>query len=409
VRRQVSVIFAGGGAEPALVAKAATSKIPIVFANGVDPVEVGLVASLNRPGENITGVTFLINTLGPKELEALHDLRPQATIIAALINPDLATTASQSKDIEMAARALGLQVRIWHASTEGEIETVFTSLPQMQAGGLVIGANAFFFSRRDQLVGLATRYSVPTVYPWREAVVAGGLMSYGSNVTDAYRTAGNYVGRILKGEKPADLPVQQSTNTESRPGGNVTGLSLQATDVAGKRLELLREMVPGLRHLAVMANSRNSSAVLDMHEAEATARTLGLEAVRSEIHRAEDIAPAFDTLKGRVEALYVCNDPLAGTNRVRINTLALAARLPTMFIARDYVEAAGLMSYGANFRDLYRRTAELVDKILRGAKPTDIPVEQPTKFDLVINLTTAKALGLTVPPTLVALADEVIE
>ena len=195
----------------------------------------------------------------------------------------------------------------------------------------------------------------------------------------------------------------------ARPGGNVTGLSLQATDVAGKRLELLREMVPGLRHLAVMANSRNSSAVLDMHEAEATARTLGLEAVRSEIHRAEDIAPAFDTLKGRVEALYVCNDPLAGTNRVRINTLGLAARLPTMFIARDYVEAAGLMSYGANFRDLYRRTAELVDKILRGAKPTDIPVEQPTKFDLVINLTTAKALGLTVPPTLVALADEVIE
>ena len=208
VRRQVSVIFAGGGAEPALAAKAATSKIPIVFANGVDPVEVGLVASLNRPGGNTTGVSFLINTLGPKELEALHDLRPQATVIAALINPDLATTASQSKDIEMAARALGLQVRIWHASTEGEIETVFTSLPQIQAGGLVIGANAFFFSRRDQLVGLATRYSVPTVYPWREAVVAGGLMSYGSNVTDAYRTAGNYVGRILKGEKPADLPVQ---------------------------------------------------------------------------------------------------------------------------------------------------------------------------------------------------------
>lgn len=195
----------------------------------------------------------------------------------------------------------------------------------------------------------------------------------------------------------------------ARPGGNATGLSLQATDAAGKRLELLHEMVPGLRHVAVMANSRNPSAVLDMHEAEATARTLGLEAVTSEIHRPEDIAPAFDTLKGRAEALYVCNDPLAGTNRVRINTLALAARLPTMFIAREYVEAAGLMSYGANFRDLYRRTAELVDKILRGAKPADIPVEQPTKVDLVINLTTAKALGLTVPPTLVALADEVIE
>jgi putative ABC transport system substrate-binding protein len=214
VRRQVSVIFAGGGAEPALLAKTATSKIPIVFANGVDAVEVGLVASLSRPGGNITGVSFLINTLGPKEPEALHDLRPQATVFAALINPDLATTASQSKDVEMAARALGLQVRILHASTEREFETVFTSLRQVQAGGLVIGANAFFFSRRDQLVGLATRYSVPTVYPWREAVVAGGLMSYGANVTAAYRLAGNYTSRILKGEKPADLPVQQSTNTE---------------------------------------------------------------------------------------------------------------------------------------------------------------------------------------------------
>jgi len=190
------------------------SKIPVVFANGVDPVEVGLVASLSRPGGNITGVTFLINTLGPKELEALHDLRPEATVFAALINPDLATTASQSKDVEMAARALGLQIRGLHASAEREIDTVFESLPQVQAGGLVIGANAFLFSRRDQLVELATRYSVPTIYPWREAVVAGGLMSYGANVADAYGLAGTYIGRILKGEKPADLPVQQSTNTE---------------------------------------------------------------------------------------------------------------------------------------------------------------------------------------------------
>jgi putative ABC transport system substrate-binding protein len=214
VRRDVSVIFAGGGAEPALAANAATSKIPIVFANGVDPVEVGLVANLNRPGENITGISFLINTLGPKELEALHDVRPQATVIAALINPALASTVSQSKDVEGAARALGLQVHILHANTEREIETAFELLVKIQASGLVIGANAFFFTRRDQLVGLATRYSVPTVYPWREAVVAGGLMSYGANVAEAYRLAGKYAGRILKGEKPADLPVQQSTNTE---------------------------------------------------------------------------------------------------------------------------------------------------------------------------------------------------
>jgi putative ABC transport system substrate-binding protein len=195
----------------------------------------------------------------------------------------------------------------------------------------------------------------------------------------------------------------------ARPGGNATGLSLQATDAAGKRLELLRDLVPGLRRLATMANSANPSAALEMREAETTARALGLETIRSEILHGADIAPAFDALKGRVEALYVCNDPLAVTNRVRINILAVGVRLPTMFVSREYVDAGGLMSYGANFLDLYRRTAELVDKILRGAKPGDIPVEQPTKFDLVVNLITARALGLTVPPTLLARADEVIE
>ena len=171
-------------------------------------------------------------------------------------------------------------------------------------------------------------------------------------------------------------------------------MSLQQTDAAGKQLELLREVIPGLRRLAIMANSGNPSAGLDMREAQATARTLGLEAITSEVLAPEDITPAFDALKGSVEALYVCGDPLAVTNRVRIDILALGARLPTMFGAREYIEAGGLMSYGANFLDLYRRTAELVDKILRGAKPADIPVEQPTKFDLIINLTTAKALGL---------------
>src|SRR5262249_34212604 len=157
VQRQVSVIFAGGGAEPALAAKAATSKIPIVFANGVDPVAVGLVASLNRPGGNITGVTLLINTLGPKELEMLHDLQPKG-VIAVLLNPDLATVTSQSNDVQVAARALGLQVRVFHATTEHEIDMVFASLAEVRTGGLVIGANAFFFSRRDQFVGLAKRY-----------------------------------------------------------------------------------------------------------------------------------------------------------------------------------------------------------------------------------------------------------
>jgi putative ABC transport system substrate-binding protein len=194
-----------------------------------------------------------------------------------------------------------------------------------------------------------------------------------------------------------------------RPGGNVTGLSLQKTDVADKRLDLLREVVPGLRDLAVMANAASPVSVLEMREVEATARRLGHEVATFEIRRAEDIVPTFEALKGRADALYVCGDPLVDTNRIRIITLALGARLPSMSDFPEYVEAGGLMSYGPNFPDLFRRAAGYVDKILRGAKPGDIPVEQPTKFDLVINLITAKALGLDVSPTLLARTDKVIE
>ena len=195
----------------------------------------------------------------------------------------------------------------------------------------------------------------------------------------------------------------------SRPGGNITGLSLQSTDLAGKRLELFREVVPDLRRLAIMAHVGNPGAVLELAEVQAAARALGLEVATLEIRRAEDIAPAFEALNGRVDALYIETDALIFTHRIRINTLALAARLPTMHSVRAYVEAGGLMSYGPNYTDLFRRAGELVDKILRGAKPADIPVEQPTKFDLAINLTTAKALGLELPPALLARADEVIE
>ena len=195
----------------------------------------------------------------------------------------------------------------------------------------------------------------------------------------------------------------------ARPGGNVTGFSVLATDLAGKKVEFLRELVPALRRLAIMANVGSPTGVLQMGEALAVARTLGLEVVPVEIRVAEDITPAIEALKGRAEALYVANEPLVFTHRVRINALALDARLPTMHGSQEHTEAGGLMSYAPNFPDLYRRAAEYVDKILRGAKPADIPVEQPTKFDLAINLKTAKALGLEVPPTLLARADEVIE
>jgi putative ABC transport system substrate-binding protein len=197
--------------------------------------------------------------------------------------------------------------------------------------------------------------------------------------------------------------------TLARPGGNITGLSIQATDLAGKRLALLREVVPGLRRLAIMVNVDLPAAVLEMGEIQAAAGTLGLDVATFEIRRAEDIAPAFEALKGRAEALYVVGDALVIIHRVRINILALTARLPTMLATREYVEAGGLMSYGPSFTDLFRRAGDYVDKILRGAKPGELPVEQPTKFEFVINLTTAKALGVDVPATLLARADEVIE
>jgi putative tryptophan/tyrosine transport system substrate-binding protein len=195
----------------------------------------------------------------------------------------------------------------------------------------------------------------------------------------------------------------------ARPGGNVTGLSIQQNDLGGKRLELLRDVIRNLGRLAIITNFGSPGAVLEMREVQAAARALNLDVATPEIREAEDIFPAIEALKGRAEALYVCIDPLVSASRFRINTLALAAGLPTMHSARELVDAGGLMSYGPNIPDLYRRAADFVDKILRGAKPGEIPVEQPTKFDLVINLKTAKALGLEIPPMLLARADEVIE
>jgi putative ABC transport system substrate-binding protein len=196
----------------------------------------------------------------------------------------------------------------------------------------------------------------------------------------------------------------------ARPGGNITGLSLQQTDAAGKRLEFLREVLPDFRRLAIIANVGYPAAVLDMNEVQAAARTLGLNVVdKLEIRKPEDVAPAFDALKGGAQALYVCGDALVDSVRARINTLALGARLPTLYPNREYLQAGGLMSYGPSFPDLFRRSADFVDKILRGTKPGDIPVEQPTKFELVINLTAAKALRIDIPPMLLARADAVIE
>jgi putative ABC transport system substrate-binding protein len=286
-------------------------------------------------------------------------------------------------------------------STQGQLASVFTQ--RLRELGWLDGRNItvevrwaegrperyaeiaaeFVRSKVDVIV----TYAVPAINAAKKAT---------STIPIVFAAAGDPVGNGLV----ASL---------ARPGGNVTGLSNQTSDIAGKRIELLREVVPGLRRLAIIANAGAPNAMTEKDEVQVAARALSLDVTLLEIRSGADIEPAFAGLKDRVQALYVTLDPLVNTNRVRINTLALGAGLPTMQPFREFVEGGGLMSYGANFADLYRRAAEYVDKILRGAKPADLPVEQPIKFDLVINLTTAKTLGITVPHTLLARANEVIE
>jgi putative ABC transport system substrate-binding protein len=213
VREQVAVI-AAIGSPSAPAAKAATATIPIVFIIGFDPVEFGLVASLNQPGGNLTGVTVLGVELGSKRLELLHELLPAVKKMAGLVNPNTPAAEIQSSDLQSAARSLGLNLDVLHATTERDLDTVFATLRQLAAGGLVVGNDTFFTTRSEQLATLALRYAVPAIFQYRQFVEAGGLMSYGGNLADNYRLTGLYTGRILKGEKAADLPVMQSTKVE---------------------------------------------------------------------------------------------------------------------------------------------------------------------------------------------------
>ena len=277
------------------------------------------------------------------------------------------------------------------------------------------------FVQRLQELGWVEGRTVTIEYRWAEGRVerlteiATEFVRLNVDIIVAHATQATHAAKQVTSVIPIVFPLAADpigaglVVNLSRPGANVTGLSLQQTDTAGKRVELLREAVSGLHRLAVLANIGNPGAVLETSQVLAAARAIGLEVVTLEIRRAEDIAPAFEAYKDRADALYVTGDPLAFTNINQINTLALGARLPTTYVGREYIESGGLMSYGPSYPDLYRRAAGLVDKILRGAKPADLPVEQPTKFDFVINLTTAKALGLDVPPTLLARTDEMIE
>jgi putative ABC transport system substrate-binding protein len=214
VRRQVNVIVAVGGDTPALAAKAATTTIPIVFTNGSDPVKSGLVTSLNRPGGNVTGISLLAGTVNTKRLELIHELVPQAASVAVLNNPLVTESEARLRDLEEAARTLGLRLLFQTVRSERELDAAFATIADHKAGALFVDGNPSFVSRRDQLIGLAARQALPTMYSEREFAAAGGLMSYSTDFAEAYRQAGIYAGRILKGEKPADLPVVQSTKFE---------------------------------------------------------------------------------------------------------------------------------------------------------------------------------------------------
>jgi putative ABC transport system substrate-binding protein len=276
------------------------------------------------------------------------------------------------------------------------------------------------FAQRLRELGWIDGQTVTVEYRWAEGHsdrITAFAAEFVRSKVDLIVTGGNAVAAAKQATSTIPIifavavdPVGSGfVDSLSRPGGNITGLSLQGPDLASKRLELLREIVPGRRRLAIMVNVGYVAAKQELAQVQAAAAALGFDSVVLEIRQAQDIAPAFDGLNDRADALYVVTEALVSSNAARINTLALGERMPTIFGTREGIQAGGLVCYGPNLSALFRRAAEFADKILRGAKPGDIPVEQPTKFELIVNLTTAKALGLTIPPNLLALADEVIE
>jgi len=318
--------------------------------------------------------------------------------------------------VTLVSVAVAAQPLIAHAQKPTKLPTIGF----MGANASVFGPWTAAFVGRLRELGWIEGRTIEIEYRWsegrpeRNAEIAAEFVRL---KVDAIITLGSAVPAFKR--VTSSIPIVFALSTDpvggglvaslARPGGNVTGLSNQASDVASKRFELLREVVPQLHRLAIMLNAGFPQAVLEKAGVQAAARKLNLEVTPVEIRGADDIVPAFEGLNAKADALYVVDDALVTANRTRILTLALGARLPAIFNNRSFVDAGGFMSDGPNFPDLFRRAADLIDKILRGAKPADIPVEQPTKFDLVVNLTTAKALGLTVPPSLLATADEVIE
>jgi putative ABC transport system substrate-binding protein len=316
--------------------------------------------------------------------------------------------------------ALGGTAFAWPLAARGQQPDKLPTIGLLTPDASSWGAWTAAFAERLNKLGWIEGRTVAIEYRWSEGRperVAEIAAEFVQQKVDVIVTYGGAVAAVK--QATASIPIVFAIAGDpvgsgfvanlAHPGGNVTGMSLAQNDIASKRLELLRDVVPSLRRLAIMFNADYPSSVRETGDVRAAARTLGLEVAPHEIRRAEDIAPVFETLKSQADALYVVEDTLIIVNKKPIVTLALDARLPTIFGNRDFVQAGALMSYGPNYPALFQRTADFVDKILRGTKPGEIPVEQPTKFELVVNLKTAKALGLTVPDKIQALADEVIE
>jgi putative ABC transport system substrate-binding protein len=569
VRHRVAVIVAGGNL-PALAAKAATTTIPIVFVTAVDPVALGLVASLNRPGGNLTGSIDLQAELAPKRLQLLSELMPNTAVFGVLADPATVSTRSLIPDLKAAAHTLGRQLVVVYARTGSDLEAAFASLLQQRVGAVLVGSSNFYNRRTEQLAALAASHSLPAIYPYREFVPAGGLMSYGSSLGYVNHRAGIYAGRILKGEKPADLPVEQATRLElvinlktakalglnipetllatadeviqtkrrafitglgsaaawplavwaqqgdrlrrigilmvgdendpvrktyvpalthalaglgwtdgrnvridlrwagsdpnrvrglaqelvglqpdiivtngtgatvavqretrtipivfalvadpvasgivtrfDRPSGNITGFASYETTMGGKWLELLSEIAPGLKRAAIMFNPDTAPASTHMPSLETAARSLKVVPIIAPIHSDAEIETAIRAL-GREPGggLVVISDFFTTEHRASIIMAAARNNVPAVYAQPAIARDGGLLSYGADTVDIFRRAAAYVDRILRGEKPGDLPVQLPTKFEFVINLKTAKALGLTVPQSILLRADEVIE
>ena len=413
VRLKVDVIVAVGGAATK-AAQQATRTTPIVMSLVNDPLGSGLVPSLARPGGNVTGISLMAPDLVGKQIEVLKEVVPKVSRVALLRNPVNPASAPQLREAEAAARALGVRVQTFEARVPHEIDSAFAAMTRERAGALVVLTDSIFTNQRRQIAELAVQRRLPAVYGNSEHAEAGGLMAYSANLTSgtpatqAAKQATRTIPIVMT--QLADPVGTGLVASLGRPGGNVTGLTTQDADLGGKRLELLLQVVPRVSRLALLIDETNPGSVLIAKGTQAAAASLGLRLQSLGVRDPGELDRAFAAMKeGRAGALMVESSSMLFTWRERLADLALKNRLPSMFAQRQYAEGGGLMAYSADVSDLFRRAATFVDRILKGAKPADLPVEQPTKWEFVVNLKTAKALGLTIPQSLLLQATQVIE